>query len=46
MTFKEYFTWFKENWQKAGVIVGIFLTINLVVIVLPKIRPLGRRLNL
>jgi hypothetical protein len=36
MTLKEYFLWFKENWQKTGVIVGIFLTIYLVVIVLPK----------
>jgi len=36
MTFKEYFTWFKENWQKTGVIVCLFLTIYLVVIVLPK----------
>jgi hypothetical protein len=36
MTLKSYFTWFKENWQKTGVIVGIFLTIYLVVIVLPK----------
>ena len=36
MTLKGYFTWFKENWPKVGVIVGIFLTIYLVVIVLPK----------
>jgi len=36
MTFKEYFLWFKENWQKTGVIVGLFLTIYLVIIVLPK----------
>jgi hypothetical protein len=36
MTLKEYFLWFKENWQKTGVIVSIFLTIYLVVIVLPK----------
>jgi hypothetical protein len=36
MTLKEYFFWFKENWQKTGVIVSIFLTIYLVVIVLPK----------
>jgi len=36
MTLKGYFTWFKENWQKTGVIVGIFLTIYLVVLVLPK----------
>ena len=35
MTIKGYFIWFKENWQKVGVIVGIFLTIYLVVIVLP-----------
>jgi hypothetical protein len=33
---KEYFHWFKENWQKTGVIVCIFLTIYLLVIVLPK----------
>jgi hypothetical protein len=36
MTLKGYFNWFKENWPKTGVIVGIFLTIYLVVIVLPK----------
>jgi len=36
MTLKGYFTWFEENWQKTGVIVGIFLTIYLVVLVLPK----------
>jgi hypothetical protein len=36
MTPKGYFFWFKENWQKTGVIVGLFLTIYLVVIVLPK----------
>jgi hypothetical protein len=36
MTPRAYFIWFKENWQKVGVIVGIFLTIYLVVIVLPK----------
>ena len=36
MTLKGYFHWFKENWQKTGVIVSIFLTIYLVVIVLPK----------
>ena len=36
MTPKGYFFWFKENWQKTGVIVAIFLTIYLVVIVLPK----------
>ena len=36
MTLKEYYFWFKENWQKTGVIVSIFLTIYLVVIVLPK----------
>ena len=36
MTLKGYFTWFKENWQKTGVIVFLFLTIYLVVIVLPK----------
>jgi len=35
MTLKGNFTWFKENWPKVGVIVGIFLTIYLVVIVLP-----------
>ena len=36
MTLKGYFTWFKENWPKVGVIVGIFLTIYLVVLVLPQ----------
>lgn len=36
MTLKGYFEWFKENWQKTGVIVCLFLTIYLVVIVLPK----------
>jgi len=36
MTLKGYFTWFEENWQKVGVIVGIFLTIYLAVIVLPQ----------
>jgi hypothetical protein len=36
MTLKGYFFWFKENWQKTGVIAGIFLTIYLVVLVLPK----------
>ena len=36
MTPKEYFIWFKENWPKVGVIVGIFLTIYLVLIVLPQ----------
>ena len=36
MTLKGYFTWFKENWSKTGVIVGFFLTIYLIVLVLPK----------
>jgi hypothetical protein len=36
MTLKGYFLWFKENWPKVGVIVSIFLTIYLVVLVLPK----------
>jgi len=36
MTLKGYFTWFKENWQKTGVIVGLFLTIYLVVLILPQ----------
>ncbi|MCJ7734612.1 MAG: HXXEE domain-containing protein [Anaerolineales bacterium] len=36
MTLKGYFIWFKDNWQKTGVIVSLFLTIYLVVIVLPK----------
>lgn len=36
MTLKEYFTWFKEDWQKVGVILALFLTIYLVVIVLPQ----------
>jgi hypothetical protein len=31
-----FFTWIKENWPKVGVIVSLFLTIYLVVIVLPK----------
>ena len=36
MKLKGYFTWFKENWPKTGVIVAIFMTIYLAVIVLPK----------
>lgn len=36
MTLKGYFAWFKENWQKVGVIVSLFLIIYLVVIVLPQ----------
>jgi hypothetical protein len=36
MTLRGYFTWFRENWQKTGVIVSLFLTIYLLVIVLPK----------
>jgi hypothetical protein len=36
MTLNGYFTWFKENWQKVGVIVALFLTIYLLVIVLPQ----------
>jgi hypothetical protein len=36
MTLKGYFSWFKENWPNVGVIVAIFLTIYLVVLVLPK----------
>ena len=36
MTLKTYFTWFKENWQKTGVIVALYLTIYLVVVFLPK----------
>jgi hypothetical protein len=36
MTLKEYSLWFKENWQKTGVIVGVFLTIYLVVLVRPE----------
>ena len=36
MTLKGYFIWFKENWPKVGAIVGLFLTIYLVVLVLPK----------
>jgi hypothetical protein len=31
-----FLTWFKENWSKVSIIVSIFLTIYLVVIVLPK----------
>jgi hypothetical protein len=36
MTLKGYYIWFKENWPKVGVMVAIFLTIYLVVIVLPQ----------
>lgn len=36
MTLKEYFSWFKEDWQKVSGILAFFLTIYLVVIVLPK----------
>jgi hypothetical protein len=36
MTLKGYFTWFKINWPKVGVIAALFLTIYLVVLVLPK----------
>jgi hypothetical protein len=36
MTLKGYFFWFKDNWQKTGLIVALFLTIYLVVIVLPQ----------
>jgi hypothetical protein len=36
VTLKGYYTWFKENWQKTGVIVALFLAIYLVVIVLPQ----------
>jgi hypothetical protein len=36
MTPQEYFRWFRENWEKTGLIVGLFLTIYLVVIVLPQ----------
>jgi hypothetical protein len=36
MTLKGYFTWFKEDWQKVGVILALFLTIYLTVIVLPQ----------
>jgi hypothetical protein len=36
MTLKGYFLWFRENWPKVGVIVGLFLTIYLIVIVLPQ----------
>jgi hypothetical protein len=36
MLLKEYYSWVKENWPKAGVIVAIFLTIYLVVLVLPQ----------
>jgi hypothetical protein len=35
MTFKGYFTWFKEHWSKVGVMVAIFLTVYLVVLILP-----------
>jgi hypothetical protein len=36
VTLKGSFTWFKENWPKTGVIAGLFLTVYLVVLVLPK----------
>jgi hypothetical protein len=36
MTLKGYFTWLEESWPKVGGIVAIFLTIYLVVIVLPQ----------
>jgi hypothetical protein len=36
VTLKEYFSWFKEDWQKVSGILAFFLTIYLVVIVLPK----------
>jgi hypothetical protein len=36
MTLKGYFLWFKENWEKTGVVAAIFLTIYLSVIVLPQ----------
>jgi hypothetical protein len=36
MSLNGYFLWFKENWPKVGVMVGIFLTIYLAVIVLPQ----------
>ena len=36
MTLKAYYIWFVENWAKAGVILGIFLTIYLVEVVLPQ----------
>jgi hypothetical protein len=36
MTPKAYFTWFKENWPKVGVMVSFFLTIYLIAIVLPQ----------
>ena len=36
MTLKAYFAWFMENWQRTAVIVCLFLTVYLVVIVLPQ----------
>jgi len=33
MTFKEYFSWFKRDWAKAGLLVSIFLFVFLFVIV-------------
>jgi hypothetical protein len=36
MSIKDYFVWFKENWPKTGLIVAIFLTIYLILLVLPK----------
>ena len=36
MTLKGYFAWFKDNWEKTGLVVGFFLTIYAVVIVLPR----------
>ncbi|HTX89595.1 MAG TPA: HXXEE domain-containing protein [Anaerolineales bacterium] len=36
MTLKAYYQWFQENWAKAGVVLGIFVAVYLVVIVLPQ----------
>ncbi len=36
MTLKGKPLWFRENWPKTGLIAGLFLTIYLVVLVLPK----------
>jgi hypothetical protein len=36
MIWKEYFYWFRDNWQKVSLILAVFLTVYLAVIVLPQ----------
>jgi hypothetical protein len=36
MPLKAYFSWFRANWPRVGLIIGIILTIYLVVLVLPQ----------